>query len=81
MNKFIKKVGKEDVLLVKPDIVAFLVVGHDGDILLSSCDYVNNIQPALVGMVDKLKDSDENIADYVKDASFYITAAVTVADV
>ena len=81
MNKFIKKIGKEDVLLTKPDIVAFLVVGSDGDMLLSSCDYVNNIQPALVGMIDKLKDSDEAMADYVKDASFYITAAVTVADV
>lgn len=81
MNKFIKKIGKDDVLLVKPDIVAFLVVGSDGDMLLSSCDYVNNIRPALAAMLDKLKESDETAVDYVRNSFFYITAAVTVADV
>ena len=81
MYNFVKNIGEKDVLLTKPDIVAFLVVGSDGDILLSSCDYINNIRPALVAMLDKLKESDELAVDYVRNSSFYIVSAATVADV
>jgi len=68
MYNFVKSVGEKDVLLTKPDIVAFLVVGSDGDILLSSCDYINNIRPALAAMLDKLKESDELAVDYVRSS-------------
>jgi len=81
MYNFVKSVGEKDVLLTKPDIVAFLVVGSDGDILLSSCDYINNIRPALAAMLDKLKESDELAVDYVRSSFFYIVSAATVADV
>lgn len=81
MNKFVKSVGEKDVLLTKPDIVAFLVAGSDGDILLSSCDYINNIRPALVSMLEKVKEVDSEMCDYVRGSFFYVVSAATVADV
>lgn len=83
MYNFVISVGEDDTLLNKPDVVSFVVVGRDGDILVASCDYINNIQPALAAMLEKIKikEDDEKMVEYIRNAYFYITAAATVADV
>lgn len=81
MKKFLEKLGDKDICLQKPDIVAFLVLGRDGDILLSSCDYINNIRPALDELVAGLKEKDEEMSLYVEKALFYVVAAAAVSDV
>lgn len=81
MKKFLEKLGDKDICLQKPDIVAFVVLGEDGDILLSSCDYINNIRPALDELVSGLEEKDEEMASYVEKALFYVVGAATVSDV
>lgn len=81
MNKFLGELGDKDICLQKPDIAAFLVIGIDGDILLSSCDYINNIRTALADLVVALKEKDEEMSLYVEKSLFYVVAAATVSDV
>lgn len=79
MKTFIKELKEKELLLQKPDVVGFAIIGEEGEILVLAVEYIYNIRPAIGKMLLDIK--DEELEAYVKRASVLIVGAQSVADV
>ena len=79
MITFIKELKEEELLLQRPDVVGFAIIGEEDEILVLAVEYIYNIRPAIGKMLLDIK--DEELEAYVKRANILIVGAQSVADV
>ena len=79
MKTFVKELKEKELLLQKPDVVGFAIIGEEHEILVLAVEYIYNIRPAIGKMLLDIK--DEELETYVRRASILVVGAQSVADV